>query len=64
MIGALLTFPARATLRALVAFVSTEPVPTILFGRDEPFAYESATVLQIDGRRVVEAIARPERGCQ
>jgi hypothetical protein len=40
MVTSLLTFPARATLRAVAAFVSTEPVPTILFGAAEDMDYE------------------------
>jgi hypothetical protein len=40
MVTSLLTFPARATLRAVAALVSTEPVPTILFGAAEDMDYE------------------------
>lgn len=45
MIWSVLTLPARAAFRALWAAVSTEPIPTLLFGASDPLmdGYERRT---------------------
>ena len=73
MLRLLATFPLRAAARAAWAVLSTEPLPTIVWGPEEDFDYVSTTAPKsppptvracLDGHEVARTVGRHREACQ